>query len=177
MAGPMRDTFRDVAKTLAGIRAGAGGSATRPPSAAEIDDVIRAFIADLPRSFSIVVPGDHSGGISYNRLLLVLAEQGRDFLQTTVQLIQAVRGALRREFAGARSLPTRGEMRRVAGPVMLEHVEKRFERGNGDIRVTPLTPAYRARKAAMGRGGQPIGVASGELRAAFSRRAEIRWKD
>lgn len=183
MAGPMRDTFRDVARVLADVSPDTGASSARarpkPPSASEIDAVIRAFVREYIRSdaWEIIVPGEHTGGISHQGLLAVLASQGRDFLQSTVQLFQAVSIALRREFMGAQSLPTIDKLKRASEPALLDHIELRLsKRGNADIMATPLTPAYAALKRRLGRGSQPIGVASGELRRAISRNAKVRWK-
>lgn len=177
----MRDTFRDVRSTIDVIRESVSASSSSPARAsapttnAEIEEVIRAFVSALPGAYEIVVPGQHSGGISHQRLLAVLAKQGRDFLQSTVQLIQAVRLALRRAFIGTGKLPGKTQLQKVAGNAILDHVERRFEKGNGDIRVEALTPRYRAWKVKSGRGSQPIGVLTGELRAQYSRKAKVEW--
>lgn len=121
------------------------------------------------------VPGEHKGGISHEGLIDVLASQGREFLANTVQLSLSVSAALRRRWLGASTLPTLDQLRDTAEPALLDHVERRFSPGNGDIRVTPLTARYAARKRAQGRGSQPIGVASGELRRALSRDAYVEW--
>lgn len=180
MAGPARDMFRDVRSTIDAVRESISAPSSpaarpRPTTNAEIEEVIRAFVSALPGAYRIVVPGQHSGGISHQELLGVLAKQGRDFLQSTVQLIQAVRAALRREFLGTGALPAKTRLQKVAGLAILEHVERRFEKGNGDIRVEALSPRYRAFKVKSGRGAQPIGVFTGELRAQYSRKAKIEW--
>jgi len=140
----------------------------------EIKDFMRVFVRS--DAWRVVVPGIHTGGITHQGLLLVLAKQGRDFLQSTVQLYQAVDRKLRDKFIGSKRLPRLVELKRTAEEAILEHVEKRLSVvGNYDIRVTPLTREYARRKARMGRGHQPIGVASGELRAALSRNAHLVW--
>lgn len=181
MAGPLRDAFRDASRVVQNVVAGAQSSATSNRarvSNAEIDAAIVAFVREYVRAdaWSVIVPGEHTGGISHQSLLAVLASQGRDFLQSTVQLYQAVQIALRREWMGSGRLPTVLQLKATAEPALLDHVELRFsKRGNADISVTPLTQRYAAHKRAIGRGSQPIGVASGELRRAVSRNAKVKW--
>lgn len=156
-----------------------------PPSAARAEPVTRraieariiAFVREVvkPGRWRVHVPGVHTGGITYEGLLDVLASQGREFLANTVQLALAVGAALRRKWLGSSTMPTLEQLRETAEPALLDHVEKRFSRGNGDIAVTPLTLRYAALKRARGRGAQPIGVASGELRRAVSRNAYVEW--
>lgn len=144
-------------------------------SPAAIEAAIRQFVAKLPTAFEITVPGMHSGGISHAELLRILAESGRDFLAQTIQLSQAVKLSLMRAFASSNTMPTLSQLQNTASVAILDHVEKRFNRGNGDVIMQPLTADYRTQKARKGRAAQPIGVATGELRAAFSRSAKVRW--
>lgn len=175
---------REVARSVVRSIFGGSDSGNRPrPSRAEpvtaraIETRINAFVREVvkPGRWRVCVPGQHSGGIAYESLFDVLASQGRDFLQNTVQLALAVGIGLRRKRMRADHMPTDAELERDAEPVLLEHVEKRMTKGNGDVRVEPLTAAYAARKRAQGRGSQPIGVASGELRRALSRDAYVEW--
>lgn len=175
MAGPMRDVLRDVARVIGGINA-REPSAAKPVSRDDILREIQGFMRRLPRAFEVLVPGNHKGGISHNDLIQILAGQGRDFLAVTVQLTQAVSLALRQEFMSGKAIPSISQMQKIAAPALLDHIETRFsKRGNADVSMQPLTAKYRAYKASKGRGGQPIGVATGELRAAFSRNAKVRW--
>lgn len=182
MAGPMRDTFREATRIVEAVResiAAAPARAVERVTNADIERALIAFVREYVRAdaWEVIVPGDHTGGISHQGLLAVLASQGRDFLQSTVQLYQAVNVALRREYMGGGKLPSLDALKKIAGPALLDHIELRLsKRGNADIRTTPLTAEYAARKRRLGRGSQPIGVASGELRRAFSRNAKIRWK-
>ena len=148
-----------------------------PVTRRAIEATIVAFTREVvkPGRWRVRVPGEHTGGISHEDLLDVLASQGREFLSNTVQLALAVSAALRRRWLGSSTMPTLEQLRETAEPALLDHVERRFERGNGDIAVTPLTPRYAALKRARGRGAQPIGVASGELRRAVSRDAYVEW--
>lgn len=183
MAGPLRDSFKDARAIVQAVRDATAASASAPRAAArasraEIEAALSAFVREYLRAdaWRIAVPGEHTGGISHQSLLGVLASQGRDFLQSTVQLYQAVTIALRREFIGGDRVPTVEQMKRAAEAPLLDHVELRFsKRGNADIATTPLTAEYAARKRRLGRGAQPIGVASGELRRAFSRNAKVKW--
>lgn len=178
----MRDTFRETRSVLAAIGASVSESASSAPRGratnAEINAAIDAFVRVYVRSdaWEIVVPGNHSGGVSYQQLFAFQAAQGRDFLQSTVQLYQAVRIALAREFVGGGVVPSTDQQKKVAAVALLDHVELRLsKRGNADIKVTPLSAAYAAWKRRMGRGSYPIGVNTGETRAAFSRKAMLRW--
>lgn len=151
---------------------------TAPPSRAELERAVLAFVREAvrPGRWRVRVPGRHSrGGIEYDALLDILASQGRDLLANTVQLAQAVRAALLRSVAGARRMPTLAELRAAAEPALLDHVEKRMERGNGDVLMARLSPDYARRKRALGRGSQPITVATGETRRALSRNAYVEW--
>lgn len=183
MAGPLRDAFREARSIVQSIVSDATTPASsRAPTRAtraEIEAAIVAFVREYIRSdaWDVIVPGEHSGGISHQGLLAVLASQGRDFLQSTVQLYQTVQIALRREFLGGGVVPSVDAMKRASETPLLDHIELRLsKRGNADISVTPLTPQYAARKRRLGRGSQPIGVASGELRRAYSRSAKVKWK-
>jgi hypothetical protein len=179
-AGPLNETIAETRRIIDRIaqqysRANVGSSAQ--VSAAQINAAIVAFVRALPRSFSIVVPGTHDDGLTYDALIGILASQGRDFLLVTVQLTQYVRAQLTRVFAGSKTLPTLAQLRRAAAPAILDHIEERFsKRGNADVLMTPLSRPYAAWKARTGRGGQPIGVLTGDLRAAFSRKAQVKWK-
>lgn len=95
--------------------------------------------------FRLVLDGNHPSGVSYTALLEYLADGGRDFTQPTVQLRQTV------------------------APVILDVIERRFERRNGDIRVQPRSASYVRQLRREGRAGQPVGVRTGALRARISR--------
>lgn len=175
MAGPLLETIAETRRVL--DRIGRGETLTAATSQAEITAAIVAFVRSLPRSFTVVVPGDHYSELTYDELIDVLASQGRDFLAVTVQMLQYVRAQLTRLFAGSKTLPTLAQLRRAAAPAILDHIEERFsKRGNADVLMTPLTRPYAAWKARTGRGNQPIGVLTGALRAAFSRKARVKWK-
>lgn len=178
----MRDTFRETRSVLATIGATVSESASSAPRGratnAEINADIDAFVRVYVRSdaWEIVVPGTHSGGVTYQQIFAYQAAQGRDFLQSTVQLYQAARLALAHKFVGGGVVPTTDQKKKVAAVAMLDHVELRLsKRGNADIRVEALSPAHAALKRKLGRGAYPIGVNTGETRAVFSRKAMVRW--
>lgn len=168
---------RSVVRSVLSPEPSAPQRAPSPPSRAELERAVLAFVREVvkPGRWRVRVPGTHSGGIDHEGLLDVLASQGREFLQNTVQLALAVSAALRRRWLGSSRMPTLEELRATAEPALLDVVEQRFSPGNGDIRVTALTPRYAAQKRARGRGSQPVGVASGELRRAVSRDAYVEW--
>ena len=177
MAGPLNETIAETRRVIDRIARLETARGPKAPSSAEITAAIVAFVRALPRSFDVIVPGTHDDGLSYDALIAILAAQGRDFLLVTVQLTQAVRAVLQRVFAGVQVLPTLAQLRRAAAPAILDHIEERFsKRGNADVLMAPLSRPYARWKAATGRGNQPIGVLTGDLRAAFSRKAKIKWK-
>jgi hypothetical protein len=184
VAGPIRDSFdraRAVVEAVREATARAGPASRAAPVAtrAQIEAAIAAFVRTYIRAdaWEIIVPGEHSGGITHQGLFAVLASQGRDFFQSTIQLYQAVAIGLRREHLTDTVVPTVEKMKRTSEPLLLDHVEARMsKRGNADISVTALTARYAAEKRRRGRGMQPIGVASGELRRALSRSAKVKWK-
>lgn len=174
-AGPLNETIAETRRVLDRIARLEGAAA--PTSQAEVNAAIVAFVRALPRSFTVVVPGTHDEGLTYDALIGILASQGRDFLTVTVQLTQYVRAQLTRVFARATAVPTTAQLQRAAAPAILDHIEERFsKRGNADVMMTPLSRPYAAWKARTGRGGQPIGVLTGDLRAAFSRKAQVKWR-
>lgn len=168
---------RSFAQTI--VRETERAARPQPATREAIDAAIAAFVRELTRPgvWRVRVPGTHSGGITHQGLLAVLASQGRDFLQPTIQLKQEVNSALRRQWISSGRVPSRTDLKNSAAPIILEVVETRFERGNGDVLVEPLTPRYAVQKRRLGRGNQPIGVASGELRRAVSRDAYVEWLD
>jgi len=176
----MRDTFSETRSVLATI---GGILSSDPPRAervtnAQINADIDGFVRDYVRSdaWEIVVPGNHSGGISFQRLLAIQAAAGRDLFQSTIQLFQATRKALVREFAGTGARPSIAALKKSAAPAILEHVEQRLSRrGNADVLFEPLKRETLLRKQRAGRGSYPILVNTGETRAAFSRKAQVRW--
>jgi hypothetical protein len=172
-SSPARSVVREVLRDSTPARS----ARAEPVSRREIEATLVAFVREVvkPGRWRVRVPGTHSGGIDHEGLLDVLASQGREFLQNTVQLALAVSAALRRRWLGSSRMPTLEELRATAEPALLDVVEQRFSPGNGDIRVTALTPRYAAQKRARGRGSQPVGVASGELRRAVSRDAYVEW--
>lgn len=182
MAGPMRDTIREASRIVEAVResiAAAPARAVERVTNTDIERALIAFVREYVRTdaWEVIVPGDHTGGISHQGLLAVLASQGRDFLQSTVQLYQAVNVALRREYMGGGKLPSVFALKKTTEPALLDHIELRLsKRGNADIRAEPRSPEYVRQLQREGRAGQPVGVRTGELRRAFSRNARIRWK-
>jgi len=168
---------RAVVQTVFRNGSTAGGARPESVTRRAIEERLVAFVREVvkPGRWRVHVPGTHSGGITYEGLLDVLASQDRDFLTNTVQLSLAVSVALRREWLSSQRMPTTRELERSAERPLLDVVEARFSPGNGDIRVARLTVKYEKRKRALGRGGQAIGVSSGELRRAVSRDAYVEW--
>ncbi len=170
----LRDVFRDAQAVVDAVSAaGATARPARPPTQAAIDATIATFTRTW--RWRVQVPGTHPSGVTFEQLLTYLEGAGFDFLTETVQLRQAVGRALRGVFRGAPAIPTRSQMQGAAEAPLLEHLERRFEKGNGDVSMPRLQPSTLRAKARKGRAGYPIGVNTGALRAQFSRAATIVW--
>jgi hypothetical protein len=126
-----------------------------PVTRREIEARITAFVREVvkPGRWRVHVPGTHTGGITYELLLDVLASQGREFLSNTVQLSLAVSAALRREWLGSDTMPTERELEQTAEQPLLDHVEKRFSPGNGIFRSPRSRLAIARRSAGWGAAG------------------------
>lgn len=185
MAAADRNPFdaiqRIVDEELARIeRSGtANGPPQRPLAPAQLARAIKEAVSTFARTvrFEIRVPGTHYSGLSNDELFEVLANQGRDFLQTTnVQLKQRMQRELLSAFAGFARVPTLEELRREhTKQVKLYIANERFARGGGDQVLTPLTAAY-AKWKRKTVGNRPIGVLRGKLLAAFRKNAELVYR-
>lgn len=105
----------------------------------------------------------------------MLARTGRDFFSVS----NSMKGALLR--AAARAIPQAVATGNVAGAydavkeAAREHIVQRFLRQGGDVRLRPLSPDYRARKAAHPLLDERIGIARGILLRAV-RTAPFRFR-
>jgi hypothetical protein len=141
----------------------------------EIRAAVDAFLAST--QWSVRVPGTHGpSGLSNQELFAVRAEEGRDFLQRTVQLDQDTRPKMRALFSTWPRVPSVAELREAYSDMVVAYIaDTRFEAGGGDILLTPLSAEYAKQKAADGYGGEPIGVATGEHRDALRERGRLEY--
>ena len=147
-------------------RAGAPTTRAGRELAREAREAVLRFLRET--EWRVRVRGQHYSGLSNEALFDVRAEEGRDFLQRTVQLDRAVRPKMLATFARAASVPSLDELRAAYEQLVIDYlVTTRFVRGGGDLLLTPLTHEYAALKTAAGHGGEPIGVLTGAHRDAL----------
>lgn len=125
---------------------------------------LRSFAQTL--QFALRVRGRHSGGVSYEQLLGILAAQGRDFAADSPKLREHVAKGLVEEFGADKRMPAREQLRQIAGALILEWILNRLERSLRDVPIRPNDGAYRAWKRRNARYSAP-GMRSGELRNAI----------
>ena len=101
-APPRRPTAREQQRT---------GSTPADRSATR-GEIVRS-IASVGRGFRVAleVPGRHYSGLTYDELLEILADQGRDFAATTTAMRRAVLAEVTARYEGARRAPTDAEIR------------------------------------------------------------------
>ena len=122
------------------------------------------FVALARRlSFVLRVPGSHPRGLSYDELLAILAEQGRDFAADSKRLREHIAIAWREQFGGATRAPGQAQLKQFAAAAILEWIVARFETGLRDVPIKPNDSAYRAWKRRHAAYSVP-GMSSGKLR-------------
>lgn len=140
--------------------------AKRKPEAPAVNlrPALRAFAQKL--SYTLRLPGAHPSGIAYQKLLAILAEQGRDFLADSRRLREHVAYALLEQFGDDKRPPGPPQLRQIAAAAILEWVLARLEGGQRDVPIKPNDPAYRAWKRRNANYSRP-GMSSGALRDAL----------
>lgn len=98
-----------------------------------------------------------------------LRATGRDFFQETPGLKAAIVAAIRAKLTGGRI--NAADWDEAVAEAVKAFVLARFQSGGGDVSLAPLSPMYRAYKAAVGLDPR-IGIATGLLFGALSR---ARW--
>jgi len=126
---------------------------------------IRARVKEIIGQVSIAlrVPGRHYSGLSYDDLLAVLASQGRPFGAETAALYAHLRRAVAYELDELPRMPTVATIYDAIERAYIGWVVARFAGKESDVRLQPLTGAYRLDKRKAGYGGRPIGVRTGSL--------------
>lgn len=130
--------------------------------------------AQLRKRFRLVIPGSH-GKITNQKLYEILRDADRDFAANTVQLTQQRRKVLRqwlRTFTRLASIP---EVEARDGEVILAWiVDRRLQRGNGDLLLPSLAASTLKRKRAAG-ASTTIGVNTGQWREAIRKSGSIEF--
>jgi hypothetical protein len=129
-------------------------------------EVVRS-IAAIGRGFRVAleVPGRHYSGLTYDELLAILADQGRDFAATTTAMRRAVLAEVTARFENTRRAPTDAAIRDALAEAALAWIVRRFAGKVRDEHLRALTIPYARRKAKDGYGGEPIGTRTGALAA------------
>lgn len=138
--------------------------------ASVVADRTRAFAQQL--SWSLHVPGQHAGGVSYDELLGYLAAQGRDFLADSRSLRAHVKLRLQARFEGYQRAPNATELKREAAAAILEWVLARFDRKVRDVPIKANSVLYIKWKIHHDLDSRP-GQATGELRDAIESDGDV----
>jgi hypothetical protein len=162
---------------LAGVDIGALVRRSRGRAGRAASDARGAVLARLRKlvrvmDWSLRIPGQHYSGLSNQEMLDVRQSEGRDFAADTTALRIAVLATLLVEYEGATEDPSPADIRRTIRDAIVEHVLRRINGAVRDVRIPLLTPAYAARKRKAGKGGEPVGVWTGDWRDAVER-AEV----
>ena len=142
----------------------------RPATAGEIERLIRLYSQSL--QYTVEVPGTHYSGLTYNHLLAILADQGKDFAANTATLRRHTATVCRLVFDGATRVPSAAEVERVVKTATLDWILKRFRYEVRDERIRLNTNAYQRAKRRYGFMG-PVGVRTGALIAAVAQGGRI----
>lgn len=142
---------------------GAGPARVRP---GDIERLIVGHTRGL--DYTLDVPGTHYSGLTYNHLLAILADQGKDFAANTATLRRHVATTCRLAFEGATRLPTARELDRTIAAAVIDWIEARFEYRVRDERIRLNTNAYQRAKRKAGFLG-PVGIRTGALLDAVKR--------
>lgn len=128
----------------------------------------------LRKRFRLVISGSH-GSISNQRLYEIHRDADRDFAANTVQLTQQRRKVLRQWLRGFTRLASVDELEERDGAVILAWiVERRLQRGNGDLLLPPLAASTLKQKRRTG-GATTIGVNTGLWREAIRKGGRIEF--
>lgn len=101
----------------------------RADSAGAVRQLCEAFVGSV--RWRVVVPGEHSPGVSAQGLLEDLKRRGKDLLSeqgVRPKIAAAVLGA----FGSGSVVPSRGALNAAAARVILEEVVSRFHHGFGE---------------------------------------------
>ena len=134
------DAFQDAARLLdeelARLAASADALATRTPvSPRERAKAIKYAVTSFARNvqFVVRVKGQHYSGLSNEALFEVRANEGRDFLERTVQMDQWVRREMLAAFDGFERVPTLDDLRKLHTKLVIQYIANvRFARGRAN---------------------------------------------
>jgi hypothetical protein len=145
----------------------------RPTQRREITAWVRARLS--VSTWKLFVPGYHpTSGLTYDALLDILKDQGRDFRAETTAMRRSVLAELQLRFEELGRIPTVKEFNESLGLAVLRWMVLRFEGKVRDVKLQRLTLAYAHAKKAAGYGNRPIGVATGSLALRVAEFGEVR---
>ena len=127
-------------------------------------EIVRA-IRDTTKGVEIAlkVPGIHYSGLTYDKLIGILAAQGRDFAATTPTMRKHMVAEVTIAFENAVTPPTAKTLKAALAESALGWIVRRFAHKVRDERLAALTPGYAQSKKRDGYGRNPIGVRTGAL--------------
>lgn len=125
----------------------------------DLERMLATFAREL--EYELRIPGRHSEGPTYNKLLEYREEEGRPFAKDTRTLRERVRRALQEEFADSQRVPTLNDLKRIAAGAILETIVLRVEEQGFDVRIKPNRQQYMRWKAEKGLDTR-AGVRTGE---------------
>lgn len=114
----------------------------------DLERMLATFAREL--EYDLRIPGRHSEGPTYNKLLEYREAEGRPFAKDTRTLRERVRRALQEEFTETQRAPTLADLKRVAAGAILETVVLRVEEQGFDVRIKPNRQTYMRWKAREG---------------------------
>ena len=137
----------------------------------DIERMLATFAREL--EYELRIPGRHSEGPTYNKLLEYREAEGRPFAKDTRSLRERVRRALQEEFATNARAPTLADVKRVAAGVILETIVLRVESQGFDVRIKANRDTYRRWKAKHGLDTR-AGIRTGEWLEALQEAGRVK---
>lgn len=144
--------------------------ATRGEITRAIRDAVRGV------EVALQVPGVHYSGLTYDHLLAILADQGRDFDATTPAMRKHMAAEVTIQFENAVTPPTARELKAALAEAALGWIVRRFAGRVRDEHLTALTIPYARAKRKAGYGRNPIGVRTGALAARVESFGKVKLK-
>ena len=137
---------------------------TERERSAQRGEIVRA-IRDTTKGVEIAlkVPGIHYSGLTYDKLIGILAAQGRDFAATTPTMRKHMVAEVTIVYENAVKVPTMKALKETLAESALGWIVRRFAHKVRDERLAALTPGYAKSKKRDGYGRNPIGVRTGAL--------------
>lgn len=169
LASDLRDAVDEREPSLPARRVGA----VRPTDRGAITRWVRErFRAS---TWSLFVPGRHpTSSLTYDELLGILEEHGRDFRAETPAMRRYALAEVQTRFEELGRIPTVAEFNEAMGLAVLAWIIKRFEAKVRDVPMRRLTLDYARAKKRAGYGDRPIGVRTGSLALRVAEFGQVR---